>query len=78
MYDVTIACDDVEGESPTFKHIVNGIPLRAQFFMRRIPMSQIPTDDDKKCSEFLYNLYQEKVNKTKLLFLKTTKIHFEG
>lgn len=61
MYDITIAIDDVDGCSPTFMHMKDGIPLNAQIFIRRIPIDILPTDDEKKCSEFLLRLYQDKV-----------------
>lgn len=61
MYDITIAIDDVEGHSPTFLDMKDGIPLNAQIFMRRIPLDLVPAEDEKKCSDFLFRLYQDKV-----------------
>lgn len=60
MYDITLAIDDVEGRSPSFFDIKDGVPLNVQMFIRRIPMSEVPVEDDKKCSEYLQKLYQEK------------------
>ncbi|CAF0743582.1 unnamed protein product [Brachionus calyciflorus] len=60
LYDITLAIDDVEGHSPTFLDIKDGIPLDVQIFIRRIPMSLVPAEDEKKCSDFLQKLYMEK------------------
>ena len=61
LYDITIAIADVNGEKPTLKHIKDGVPVKAQIYFRRIPMSSLPLDDEKKCADYLQNLYREKV-----------------
>ena len=40
--------------------ISNGIPLKAEMFVRRIPMDQVPQDDEGS-AKFINNLYREKV-----------------
>ena len=37
----------------------NGVPFKGQFFIRRIPMSEVPLDD-KGSAEFVHKLYREK------------------
>lgn len=34
------------------------------FYLRRIPISQIPYEDETKCAQWLHELFQEKVIKT--------------
>lgn len=42
--------------------IINGEPIYGQMVIRRIPIKDIPIDDESKCSEFLHKLYEEKVS----------------
>ena len=43
------------------KDIRKGEPLNAQIFIRRIPFSEVPTDEVES-AKFLHKLYKEKVN----------------
>ena len=61
LYDINLAIPNVNGEKVSIKHVRDGIPFNAEFFLRRIPISSIPYDDDKKLTEYLHKLYQEKV-----------------
>jgi hypothetical protein len=62
MYDVNLAIKNLEGgRVPKLNDIKNGIPLKVQVFMRRIPTKGIPTDNEKDCAAYLYKLYKEKV-----------------
>jgi lysophosphatidic acid acyltransferase / lysophosphatidylinositol acyltransferase len=61
LYDITFAIKLVNGEKPSLEHIKDGIPTKGQIFLRRIPISDIPVDDEKKCAEYLHQLYREKV-----------------
>lgn len=45
---------------PKFSDLVKAIKMDAQVYVRRIPISSIPVDDEKKCGLFLYKLYEEK------------------
>jgi hypothetical protein len=45
--------------------IKDGIPLKPQMLVNRIPLKDVPIDDEKKCSEFLYKMYSKKVNTAK-------------
>ena len=62
LYDINLAVKDRNGRVPNLMDIKNGIPVVGQMYIRRIPMSQVPVDDEKKCAEFLFKLYKEKVN----------------
>ena len=62
LYDINLAIPNVNGEKVSIKHVVDGIPFNAEFLIRRIPISSIPHDDDKKLTEYLHKLYQEKVS----------------
>lgn len=41
--------------------ILNGKKINGQAVVRRIPIKDIPMQDEKACSAFLHKLYQEKV-----------------
>ena len=43
------------------KDIRKGEPLNAQIFIRRIPFSEVPTDEVES-AKFLHKLFKEKVN----------------
>ena len=40
--------------------LIKGYPVNAQFFIRRIPFSQVP-EDEEESAQFLHKMYQEKV-----------------
>lgn len=46
---------------PTFSNMLKGHSFAGDIHIRRIPMSEVPTDSDEATSEFLHELYQEKV-----------------
>ncbi|XP_040139463.1 1-acyl-sn-glycerol-3-phosphate acyltransferase delta isoform X4 [Ictidomys tridecemlineatus] len=46
-------------ENPTLLGVLNGKKYHADCYVRRIPMEDIPEDEDK-CSAWLHKLYQEK------------------
>lgn len=52
---------NVNGRLPAMNDIKNGIPLKAEMYIRRIPMSKIHAEDEEKCAEYLHQLYREKV-----------------
>jgi len=60
IYDVTIGIAQVNGEKPTLKHIKDGVPVQAEIYLRRIPMSSVPKENEKECGDWLHNHYKEK------------------
>ena len=58
---------DVNGHSPRFSDIVDGEPIDAELYIRRIPLSDASPQDEKLCSQFLHRLYKEKVKITTYL-----------
>ena len=54
---------NANGAPPSMLSIKDGIQLRPQMLVNRIPIKDIPIDDEKKCSEFLYKMYEKKVRK---------------
>jgi len=60
LYDITIGIKEVNGKKPTLKHIKDGIPIDFEIYLRRIPISSIPTHDEKECADWLQQLYREK------------------
>lgn len=61
LYDCNLAIADIDGHSPGFRELINGIPVDAKLYIRRIPLSNVPLGDEKECAKFLHKLYQEKV-----------------
>ena len=55
------------GTKPSIALIKDGISLKAKICINRIPIKDIPVDDENKCSEFLYKLYEKKVSLRKLI-----------
>jgi len=60
IYDLTLAVHNINGAKPTLKDVVNGVPVKYEMVLRRIPVDTIPVEDEKKCAEFVQKLYQEK------------------
>jgi lysophosphatidic acid acyltransferase/lysophosphatidylinositol acyltransferase len=60
IYDINLGVNDVDGKRPMLSHVKNGIPLKGQIFIRRIPLESVPTENDKVNGEFLQQLYREK------------------
>ena len=61
MYDLNVAFESEPGKKPDMNTIANGIPLKGHMLVRRIPIEDIPVDDDAECAKFVHKLYQEKV-----------------
>lgn len=59
IYDLTVGIEDKNGARPTFNTIRNGIPLKAEMFVRRIPMKDVP-ESEEGSAKFIHNLYKEK------------------
>ncbi|XP_004869047.1 1-acyl-sn-glycerol-3-phosphate acyltransferase delta isoform X1 [Heterocephalus glaber] len=57
VYDCTLNFRN--NENPTLLGVLNGKKYHADCYVRRIPMEDIPDDDDQ-CSAWLHKLYQEK------------------
>ena len=70
MYDLTLGIEKVNGRIPNLFDIKNGEPVKAKFFIRRIPITSIPIEDEQKCNEFLIKLYEEKVKLNIILNFK--------
>lgn len=59
IYDLTIGIDP-KGPKPDFSTIRSGIGLKGQLFVRRIPFSSVPQEEEDS-AKFLHKLYEEKV-----------------
>ena len=53
---------DENGVTPNVSMIKDGVRVRPQMLINRIPVKDVPIDDEKKCSEFLYKMYERKVS----------------
>jgi hypothetical protein len=69
LYDFNIAAQDVNGKQPTMVHVQNGVPVKTMVLYRRIPMSEVPKNDEKKTAEFLNKVFKEKVIELLILAL---------
>lgn len=57
VYDVTLNFKD--RKAPTLVDIMNGRKYKADLYLRRIPVEEIP-EDEKECADWLHKLYQKK------------------
>jgi len=57
IYDSTLC---FRGEEPLFGTFLRGEPNVADFLIRKIPIAEVPTDEDE-CAKFVYDMYSEKV-----------------
>ncbi len=58
IYDLTVGFKKT-GADPTLQSILKGRSCQAEISIRRIPVSDIPTDTEG-CGDWVHNLYQEK------------------
>ncbi|UJR37542.1 hypothetical protein I4U23_030244 [Adineta vaga] len=49
-----------DSASPKFRTLLEGRRCKAQLYVKRIPVSQIPYEDEKQCAQWLHELFQEK------------------
>jgi len=42
---------------------MKGQSCQAQLHVKRIPITQIPYEDESKCAQWLHEIFQEKVRK---------------
>ncbi|CAF4182815.1 unnamed protein product, partial [Adineta steineri] len=49
-----------DSASPKFRTLLKGRKCNAQLYVKRIPVSEIPYEDEKKCGQWLQELFQEK------------------
>jgi lysophosphatidic acid acyltransferase/lysophosphatidylinositol acyltransferase len=59
IYDLNVGIADNGPHKPTFNSIRFGRQHKAEMYIRRIPMDQVPVDE-KECAKFVYNFYKEK------------------
>jgi hypothetical protein len=59
VYDITVAFQTPK--NPELSNLLIGHRCQAEAFIRRIPVSDIPYDDEEKSAEFIHKLFQDKV-----------------
>lgn len=59
MYDVTVGFNTKEGVAPTLQNMLRGRKVMSEIYVRRIPLSEVP-DDDEGASNYLHELYRQK------------------
>jgi len=66
VYDITVAFQTPE--YPELSDLILGQRCQAEAFIRRIPVSEVPYEDEKESAEFIYKMFQEKVIYVSFLF----------
>ena len=62
LYDINLAVKKLDQTRyPKLNDLFDGKKFESQCYIRRIPLSDINLEDPKKCADFLFNLYKEKV-----------------
>ncbi|XP_067643838.1 1-acyl-sn-glycerol-3-phosphate acyltransferase gamma-like [Eurosta solidaginis] len=59
IYDVNLAFKKDAKNPPTLSTLLNGLPVEAFMFVRRIPLENVP-EDETEAAEWLQNLFREK------------------
>ena len=59
IYDLNVGIVERDGAKADLNTVRKGIPLKGEIFIRRIPMSQVPTDENES-AKFIHKFYQEK------------------
>lgn len=59
IYDINLAFKKDANVSPTISSLLNGQAVEGFMFVRRIPLEQVP-EDEEKAAEWLHNLFREK------------------
>ncbi len=49
--------------------VKDGIPVKGKLYINRIPISEVPIDDEAKLTKFLYDMYERKVKLKFYFFL---------
>jgi len=60
IYDIQLRFDDNAIHLPSLTSIVRAKPLSGDLYLRRIPITDVPTDTEEDINTFLYDLYQKK------------------
>ena len=61
IYDCVLALKTDNGVKPSISMITHGQPVNAQILIKRIPIKDVPIDDENQCSKYLFDLYEKKV-----------------
>ncbi|KAI4489507.1 hypothetical protein M0802_011042 [Mischocyttarus mexicanus] len=59
IYNIQIAFKESDTVKPTMTNLLLGKKVEAHMYMKRIPLSEVPEDDDA-AADWLHKLYQEK------------------
>lgn len=60
IFDCTLVLKTDIGANPTIMMIKDGIPVKGKLYINRIPISEVPIDDETKLTKFLYDMYERK------------------
>ncbi|CAF0861640.1 unnamed protein product [Didymodactylos carnosus] len=59
VYNFTLAFTP-DSAPPLLTTLIKGQACKAECYIKRIPVTEIPYEDEKKCAEWLHKLFQEK------------------
>lgn len=59
IYDINVAFKKDDPVAPTISNLLNGNEVRAYMLVRRIPLDQVP-EDEEKAAQWLHDLFREK------------------
>lgn len=62
IYDIQLKFQNDAKHLPTFSSMVRGKQIVGDFYLKKIAIKDVPTDSEEEISNFLYDLYQRKVN----------------
>lgn len=60
LYDVTLSFNPNDVVNPTMLNVVLGHKVKASFYIKRIPIGQVPTEE-KESTDFLNDIFKHKV-----------------
>lgn len=61
ILDLTVAFAR-DSAPPTLMSIIQGQKCRAEMYLRRIPLEDVPTESDEECAKWLFEHYKQKDN----------------
>lgn len=59
LYDINVAFKKDDPVAPTISNLLNGNPVKAYMYVRRITLDQVP-EDEEKAAQWLQQLFREK------------------
>lgn len=74
LYDLEVEFPKDSPSDASLTSVLNGIPSYGDIYIRKLPISEIPTDDEKQTADYLYNVFVHKVG----FFVRLKLVRSEG